>query len=133
VEHHHDPAATGDAAIIRVADMLAHHSHGQPIDPRQLAAAAGRLGIEAAALRDLTYELTDPGDAAPRAVTPSPLSPQQTAVLRGLAGGHVYKQIAQDLGLSVSTVRSHAHAVYTKLGVNDRAQAVLTAAEKGWL
>jgi DNA-binding NarL/FixJ family response regulator len=38
-----------------------------------------------------------------------------------------------ETGVSVSTVRTHLHNVYRKLGVPDRAQAVLRAAEKGWL
>jgi DNA-binding NarL/FixJ family response regulator len=54
-------------------------------------------------------------------------------VLRCLAEGKVYKQIAHELALSVSTVRTHLHNVYAKLGVIDRAQAVLTATDKGWI
>ena len=33
----------------------------------------------------------------------------------------------------VSTVRTHLHNVYARLGVDDRAQAVLRATEMGWL
>ena len=54
-------------------------------------------------------------------------------VLRRLAEGKVYKQIAQELELSASTVRSHLHNVYGKLGAVDRAQAVLMATEQGWI
>jgi DNA-binding NarL/FixJ family response regulator len=54
-------------------------------------------------------------------------------VLRRLAEGKVYKQIAHELQLSTSTVRTHLHNVYGKLGAVDRAQAVLTATDKGWL
>jgi DNA-binding NarL/FixJ family response regulator len=50
-----------------------------------------------------------------------------------LAEGKVYKQIASELGLSSSTVRTHLHRVYLRLGVVDRAQAVLIATERGWL
>ena len=50
-----------------------------------------------------------------------------------LAEGKVYKQIALELGLSTSTVRTHLHNVYGKLGAVDRAQAVLIASERGWL
>jgi DNA-binding NarL/FixJ family response regulator len=44
-----------------------------------------------------------------------------------------YKEIAAELGISASTVRSHAHATYVTLRVNDRAQAVLRATEMGWI
>ena len=45
----------------------------------------------------------------------------------------VYKQIAHELDLSTSTVRTHLHNIYGKLGAVDRAQAVLIATERGWL
>ena len=45
----------------------------------------------------------------------------------------LYKQIAAELGLSVSTIRSHLHNVYRKIDVADRAQAVLKARERGWI
>ena len=50
-----------------------------------------------------------------------------------LSDGKVYKQIAREMSLSVSTVRSHLHRAYTKLGVPDRAQAVLLATKRGWI
>ena len=58
---------------------------------------------------------------------------REVDVLRRLAKGMVYKQIASELGLSTSTVRTHLHNVYGKLGVMDRAQAVLIATERGWI
>jgi DNA-binding CsgD family transcriptional regulator len=37
------------------------------------------------------------------------------------------------LGLSASTVRSHLHRIYTRIGVADRTQAVLLARDCGWI
>jgi DNA-binding NarL/FixJ family response regulator len=54
-------------------------------------------------------------------------------VLRGIAAGKVYGEIGNELGLSVSTVRTHAQNSVKKVGVPDRAQAVLTAAARGWI
>jgi DNA-binding NarL/FixJ family response regulator len=54
-------------------------------------------------------------------------------MIRLLAEGKLYKEIAPELGVSMSTVRTHLHAVYEKMGVADRAQAVLRATEMGWL
>ena len=54
-------------------------------------------------------------------------------MLKRLAEGKVYKQIAHELELSTSTVRTHLHNIYGKLGAVDRAQAVLIATERGWL
>ena len=61
------------------------------------------------------------------------MSAREVEVLRRLAKGMVYKQIAAELGLSTSTVRTHLHNVYGKLGAMDRAQAVLIATERGWI
>jgi DNA-binding NarL/FixJ family response regulator len=73
------------------------------------------------------------GPTAGEPAEPSPFTPRELDALRGLAGGGTYKDIAEELGLSTSTLRSHLHNVYGKLGVADRAQAVLMAAERGWL
>jgi len=59
------------------------------------------------------------------------MSTREVDVLRRLAKGMVYKQIAAELGLSTSTIRTHLHNVYGKLGAMDRAQAVLIATERG--
>ena len=69
----------------------------------------------------------------PRSIEPCPLSARELEVLKRLAQGMVYKQIAHELSLSTSTVRTHLHNIYGKLGAVDRAQAVLTATERGWL
>jgi DNA-binding NarL/FixJ family response regulator len=66
-------------------------------------------------------------------IEPCPLSGAELKVLRALARGQVYKEIAVALDLSASTVRSHLHNIYKHLGVIDRAQAVIFASERGWL
>jgi putative nucleotidyltransferase with HDIG domain len=133
VERHHADDAEGAAALIRLADMLAHEARGDAVDPRAFAAAGESLGVKAGDLRTLAYELAREG--GPRAVggEPSPLTPMQQKVLVGLRRGMTYKQIAVDLQVSESTVRSHLHKTYERLGVVDRAQAVLLAQDRGWI
>jgi len=46
------------------------------------------------------------------------LTQPEQEILALLAKGFFYKEIAEQLGLSLSTVRSHLHAVYEKLHVN---------------
>jgi putative nucleotidyltransferase with HDIG domain len=133
VEGHHAVDADGPAAILRLADMLAHYAHARPVDPQVMLHAAGAAGLSPQQLRALMFDMSRTGDATPRAIEPSPLSRSQTAVLRGLAEGKIYKEIAADMGLSASTVRTHCHNVYRKLGVSDRSQAVLHATARGWL
>jgi DNA-binding NarL/FixJ family response regulator len=97
-------------------------------------AAARTVGISPTGLRTVMYELPLPSAGGrPRQVDPCPMSAREVDVLRRLAKGMVYKQIASELGLSTSTVRTHLHNVYGKLGAMDRAQAVLMATERGWI
>ena len=79
------------------------------------------------------YELPSSASQRQRHVDPCPLSGRELGVLQRLAEGKVYKQIAHELTLSTSTVRTHLHNIYGKLGAVDRAQAVLIATERGWL
>jgi putative nucleotidyltransferase with HDIG domain len=133
IEHHHGNDVTGEAALIRLADMLAHYAQGQPIAPDQLLGVARQIGLGPQDLREVLYELPGPPPERRRATSPCPLSGRELEVLKRLAEGKVYKQIALELDLSTSTVRTHLHNVYGKLGAVDRAQAVLIASERGWL
>lgn len=53
------------------------------------------------------------------------LTPQQRKILFMFADGLLNKQIAYDLGLSESTIKSHASTIFLKLGVKNRTQAVI--------
>jgi DNA-binding NarL/FixJ family response regulator len=95
---------------------------------------AGRaVGLGPHDLRRVMYELPSASTQRARHVDPCPLSARELGVLQRLAEGKVYKQIAHELTLSTSTVRTHLHNIYGKLGAVDRAQAVLIATERGWL
>lgn len=61
------------------------------------------------------------------AKTISGLTPQQQTVLRLLGEGLLNKQIAYELSISESTVKTHVSAILTKLEVASRMQAVLIA------
>ncbi len=134
IERHHADDCQGEAAMVRLADMLAHHALGGAVSSAALLAVARDIGVSVAQLRMVMYDLPlEGGGSRPRPVDPCPMSSREMEVLRGLARGKVYKQIASELGLSTSTVRTHLHNVYGKLGAMDRAQAVLIATEHGWL
>jgi DNA-binding NarL/FixJ family response regulator len=53
------------------------------------------------------------------------LSNREIEILEGIAKGHHNKEIADMLGLSIETVRSHLRRIYEKLQVNSRTEAVL--------
>lgn len=52
------------------------------------------------------------------------LTPRESEVLKLLARGFRYQEIADALGNSLSTVRAHVHAIYRKLHVHSRGRAV---------
>jgi len=133
IERHHNPEAEGEAALVRLGDMLAHYGQGTPVSPVEMLAGARAIGLGPAKLRSILYELPSAAAARRRHVDPCPLSSREVGVLQRLAEGKVYKQIAHELMLSTSTVRTHLHNIYGKLGAVDRAQAVLIATERGWL
>jgi putative nucleotidyltransferase with HDIG domain len=134
IERHHNADAEGESAVIRLADMLAHYAQGARVSPVEMLQAARAVGLSPQDLRRVLYELPGAGGAQrQRHVDPCPLSGRELGVLQRLAEGKVYKQIAHELTLSTSTVRTHLHNIYGKLGAVDRAQAVLIATERGWL
>lgn len=53
------------------------------------------------------------------------LSKREQEILALLAKGYLYKEIADQLGITPGTVRVHLHAVYEKLHVSSRTQAVV--------
>jgi DNA-binding NarL/FixJ family response regulator len=55
----------------------------------------------------------------------SPLSPAERNVLQLLGRGLLYKEVAEELRISMSTVRTHVHHIYRKLQVHNRTEAIL--------
>ncbi|MDP5255445.1 MULTISPECIES: response regulator transcription factor [unclassified Vibrio] len=53
------------------------------------------------------------------------LTPQQAKVLHMLSEGLLNKQIAYELNVSEATVKAHMTAIFRKLGVNNRTQALI--------
>ena len=133
IERHHAEDAEGLAGMVALADMVAHYSQGEAVAADRFRATAKRLGLDPDDLRQLLYEFPYPRQNGARISEPCPLSARELDVLRHLSEGMVYKQIAGDMQLSVSTIRTHLHNVYGKIGAVDRAQAVLTARDRGWI
>jgi DNA-binding NarL/FixJ family response regulator len=94
----------------------------------RVVAAGGSLLAPAAASTVLRRMRT--GGAAPTTESVS-LTPRERAVLEHLARGLGNKQIAAALGISERTVKFHVSAVFAKLGVSNRTEAVARAAQAG--
>jgi putative nucleotidyltransferase with HDIG domain len=133
IERHHSEPADGLAAAVRLSDLVAHHAAGDKVSAEAMLSAAKSCGLNEARLHQLVYEFPHSRAPRQRRGEPCPLSRREVDALRGLAEGKVYKEIAEEMGLSASTVRTHLHNVYRKIGAADRAQAVLVARERGWV
>jgi len=75
--------------------------------------------------------------AAPAATAseggPVALSKRESEVLNLVARGFIYPEIAQQMGLSVSTIQTHVRNIYGKLDVHNKTEAVFEARQLGLL
>ena len=119
------------------ADLASHvtqlHAGGAPMSPliaRQLLvrwqANAAEARSEAAAA---AAQAAAAGDADGR----ESLSPREAQVLDMVARGFTYAEVAQRMGLSLSTVRTHVRNIYGKLDVHNKTEAVFEARHLGLL
>lgn len=75
-----------------------------------------------------------PEDVAPDPAPDGPhLTPRELAVLRGLAAGRSYTEVARTLFITPNTVKTHVSSLYRKLGVERASHAVRTARRQGVL
>jgi two-component system nitrate/nitrite response regulator NarL len=104
-----------DAPRAEIIDAVMKAARGEDVVP---AALAGGLAQE---IR-LRAQQTGP-----------PLSERERQVLQAFARGRSIPQVAEELHLGASTVKTHTQRLYEKLGVSDRAAAVAEAMRRGLL
>jgi len=90
----------------------------------------GELVLAPAVLDRLVGSFVDRG-ARPRDPRLERLTPREVEVLALVARGLSNAEIAEELFLGVTTVKSHVTRVLAKLGLRDRVQAVVFAHEAG--
>lgn len=71
--------------------------------------------------------------ASPPPTSRNNLSPRELSVLSWMKDGKTNWEISRILGISERTVRFHVEAIFTKLDVTSRTQAVAMAMENGFL
>ena len=70
------------------------------------------------------YFPPEAAQSTPDRQRPAHLTEREVAALNALASGKVNKQLADILGVAESTFKTHLRAIYKKLGVRTRVQAV---------
>lgn len=108
---------------------LSKESSRQEICDAIITVARGGTALAAEVQAGLAHEIQDRerSDGRPN------LTPRETEVLSMIAEGMSAPEIAKRIHLSPTTVKTHLHTLYEKLGVSDRAAAVAEAMRRGLL
>jgi DNA-binding NarL/FixJ family response regulator len=94
--------------------------------------AAGEALLAPSVTRKLIAEFAArPHHNRPRPAALNALTPRETDVLRLIARGRSNQEIAEELVVAEQTVKTHIGRILAKLGLRDRAQAVVFAYETG--
>ncbi|MCE0766898.1 response regulator transcription factor [Pseudonocardia kujensis] len=102
-----------DARRAEIVQAVLDVAHGRTVVPPELAAGLA-------------------GEIRMRAASDGPvLSEREREVLAAFARGLSIPQVAKELVIGVSTVKTHTQRLYEKLGVSDRAAAVAVAMRRG--
>jgi two-component system response regulator NreC len=91
----------------------------------------GDLYVHPAMTRSLVKDLTPPSPRSDKET--ETLTAREIEVLRLIAKGHINRQIADILSISVRTVETHRANIMSKLGVRGRAELVRYAMDHGLL
>ncbi|MBN2113635.1 MAG: tetratricopeptide repeat protein [Acidimicrobiia bacterium] len=126
------------AALARAVALAAVHGHLRVfLDEGEPLTALLRRGVGEGVLPSYAKTvLAASGSSPPRRVVPGlsdPLTERERRVLRFLAGTLTVPEMARELYVAPSTVRSHLKSIYRKLGVHRRAAAVERSRDLGLL
>ncbi len=104
---------------------------GDRIVASVLAAAAGEMPLAPAVVAQLVSSFVSRAPAASGADRLRELSERERGVLALIGAGRSNAEIASELFISLATVKSHVRHILAKLGLRDRAQAIVLAHECG--
>jgi DNA-binding NarL/FixJ family response regulator len=119
-----DAAARRDPWGTRAAGLLPRAASPRQLDAALRAVAAGltvRVGQDGAL----------PGFAAAEEAVPALLTPREIEILAAIGEGMSNKAVARRLGISAHTVKFHLEAIFAKLDVGSRAEAVAKGLRRG--
>lgn len=123
---HDDPAYVERAIALGAAGYLLKGAGREELIRALDTVAAGGTYVQGEVSAPLVAAITSSDSEA----GPS-LSSRETEILSLIALGRENKQIARDLGISETTVKTHINSVFSRLGVHSRAEAVAVALRAG--
>jgi DNA-binding NarL/FixJ family response regulator len=98
-------------------------SGGSPLSPRIARTLIRRTRTPSPPAAASRSDSGAEGGSAPTAAGPT-LSERELEVLTGIGKGFSYAEVAQALGITANTVRTHVRHIYDKLSVNSRIEAL---------
>ena len=113
-----DDASVRDAMRRGASGFLLKHIGPAALVDQIRAALRGEVPLDQRAVRALARPAHDPF---------TDLTPRERDVLRQIARGRSNQEIADELGITEKTVKTHAGHIFQKLGVDGRTQAALLA------
>jgi len=102
----------------------------KPVAPSELLATVSSLGRRMKIEAPMQCATQNHHGAG---IHPPQFSPREIEVLRLIASGLGYKEVAESMSISLSTVQTHIRSLYRKLDVNSQMQAVIRGKELGVL
>ena len=116
----------GTEPVANEEQWLQTHEGVVPVEVHVVAIEAGERVVG-------VFGIASPrrGAAVSRPVPATSLTPRQAEVLALLAAGRSTAQIADELAISVETVRNHVRGILRALGVRSRLEAVVEALRLG--
>jgi DNA-binding NarL/FixJ family response regulator len=111
--------------------VLARTAAPEEIRAAVRAAAAGLASLPAGLARAVLDGQSGDGVRAPVESGERTLTPREREILALLGEGLVNKEIGVQLGISEHTVKTHLAAIYEKLEVSNRAEAVAQGLRRG--
>jgi DNA-binding NarL/FixJ family response regulator len=128
----HDAQAPEETIVITGASWDEAAEFARPALHAHVPVLIWPTGVDAATARALNELQGLPVDR-PRPKAAHRLTVREAQILTLIAAGVSNKGIARRLGVSPNTVKFHLSALFTKLGVTKRAEAIAAAARSGEL
>lgn len=102
----------------------------KPVAPEEMLATISSLGRR---IKNGSMPKTSPLVISDLTIHAHQFAPREIEVLQLLASGLGYREVAESMNISMSTVQTHVRNLYRKLDVNSRMHAVIRARQLGLL